>query len=158
MYLIPQVDIKLLHAWQTRFLANLRARATPVGRHVMERINGRWECRDCGAHATTRAYRLKLAGHACRGSVRAQAAAAGRNRTLAGEERLEHTLRERSGITYCVKCGAWSNGRKVQNLKKRGVRHRRGGAARSSLGCEGGAPLPRGSRCPSSAWCWCDTF
>ena len=82
------------------------------------RINGRWACRDCGAHATTRADCLQLAGRACRGSVRPQAAAAGRNRTLAGEERVEHTLRERSGITYCVRCGAWSNGKKSQNLKK----------------------------------------
>ena len=95
-----------------------RSRANPVGRHAMVRTIGRWECRDCGAHATTRAYRLKLAGQTCRGSVRAQAAAAGRDRTLAGEARREHVLRERAGITYCEKCGGWSNGRKVQKLKK----------------------------------------
>ena len=88
-----------------------------LGCHAMERANGRWECRFCPAHATTRAYRGKLEGERCRGSVRAQASAAGRNRTLAGETRREHTLRERAGITYCDKCGAWSSGRKVQKLK-----------------------------------------
>ena len=84
----------------------------------MEREKGRWECCYCTAHATTRAYRLKLAGERCRCSVRAQAAAAGRDRTLAGEARRDHRLRERAGITYCVQCGAWPNGRKVQQLKK----------------------------------------
>ena len=101
-------------------------RVKRAGRHCPVRQHGRWECVFCAAHATTKAYATKLAGLVCRGSARAQAAAAGRDRVLAGEPRRAHDVRERAGLDYCARCGAWSCGKKTQGC-------RRNGASASSL-------------------------